>query len=142
MFSSSRYAPYLLAILRIVAGIILIQHGLQKEIGVLGGAGGNPGQSSWDAHNTLMGCVGILETGGSILLFLGLLTRPIAFVLSGEMAVAYWWRHFPRGTWPVVNRGEPAVLLCFIFLFLAAAGAGAWSIDRMIARRRGETTEA
>ncbi len=136
MISWNKSAPYALALLRIAAAIIIAQHGAQKLFGVLGGAGGNPGQSSLDAGNMLMAAVGILEFAGSILIAIGLWTRPIAFLLSGEMAVAYFWRHSPRGFWPVVNKGEPAALLAFIFLFLAAAGPGAWSVDEWREKRR------
>ena len=81
---------------------------------------------------------GVLEFYGGAAVLLGLLTRPIAFILSGEMAVAYFQFHQPQGFWPIQNHGEPAVLLCFIFLFFAAHGAGAWSVDAVIRRRRGQ----
>ncbi|MDQ6831005.1 MAG: DoxX family protein [Gemmatimonadota bacterium] len=136
MIWNNRYTPYALALLRIAAAIVIAQHGAQKLFGVLGGAGGNPGQSSIDAGNWLMAGVGVLECGGSLLIAIGLWTRPIAFLLSGEMAVAYFWRHTPRGFWPVVNKGEPAALLSFIFLFLAAAGPGAWSVDEWMRARK------
>ncbi|MEP6692720.1 MAG: DoxX family protein [Gemmatimonadaceae bacterium] len=126
---STRLASRSLAVLRIVACFVLFQHGLQKLFGLLGGAGGAPGQSSWAAGNPMMGTIGILETVGSILVALGLFTRPVAFLLSGEMAFAYFMRHAGKDFWPVINRGEPAVLLCFIFLMIAASGPGAWALD-------------
>ena len=82
-----------------------------------------------------IGLAGVLEFFGGIAIMLGLLTRPIAFVLSGEMAVAYFQAHQPHGMWPIQNHGEPAVLLCFIFLFFAADGAGEWSIDAVFRRK-------
>jgi putative oxidoreductase len=95
------------------------------------------------AKVTLMsqtGIGGILEFFGGILIVLGLLTRPVAFVLSGMMAVAYWQFHFyPTGGWPMQNGGVPAVLLCFIFFYMAAKGGGAWSLDALIKSRRGAT---
>jgi len=78
---------------------------------------------------SLVGVAGMLEFYGGTAILLGLLTKPVAFLLSGEMAVAYFMAHQPQGTWPIQNHGEPAVLLCFIFLFLAAHGGGEWSID-------------
>jgi putative oxidoreductase len=85
---------------------------------------------------TRLGLAGILETFGGFAIVLGLFTRPLAFVLAGEMAVAYFTAHFPRSMYPVVNQGEPAVLYCFIYLYLMFAGAGPWSIDAMIARAK------
>ena len=82
------------------------------------------------------GIGGILEFFGGILIMLGLFTRPVAFILSGMMAIAYWQFHFPSGHWPVQNQGMPAVLFCFIFLYMAAKGGGEWSLDTLIRRRR------
>jgi putative oxidoreductase len=82
-----------------------------------------------------MGIGGVLEFVGGLLLMLGLFTRPVAFILSGTMAVAYFQMHAPRGFWPLQNRGELAVLYCFLFLFLAVAGGGEWSLDRLLRRR-------
>ena len=79
---------------------------------------------------------GVLEVVGGVLIALGLFTRPVAFILSGEMAVAYWQFHAPNGTWPIQNHGEGAVLYCFIYLFMAAYGAGAWSLDAVIRKKR------
>jgi putative oxidoreductase len=83
-----------------------------------------------------------LEFFGGIAIMLGLFTRTVAFILSGMMAVAYWQFHAPNGTWPVQNQGMPAVLFCFIFLYIAAKGAGAWSLDALLRRRRGSSIKA
>jgi len=124
-------APYLLSVLRIVAAFLFMQIGTAKLFGfpaaILPG-GGTASVAS------LLGVAGILETLGGGLLLVGLFTRPVAFVLSGEMAVAYFYAHFPHGFWPVLNQGAPAVLYCFLFLYLSAAGAGPWSLDAL--RRR------
>jgi putative oxidoreductase len=88
------------------------------------------------------GIGGVLEFFGGILIMLGLFTRPVAFILSGMMAVAYWQFHFPMGRWPVQNQGMPAVLFCFIFLYMAARGAGEWSLDALIRRRLQGATSA
>ena len=124
-----RWAPYVLGLLRIVVAFLFIAHGTQKLFGV-------PVDEPRDpvALGSLMGVAGMLETFGGLLLLLGLFTRPVAFLLAGEMAVAYFKSHAPRGFWPALNGGEPAVLFCFVFLYLAAAGGGAWSLDRL--RRR------
>lgn len=118
---------------RVVAGLIFFQSGAMKLFGWYGGmpGGGTPPFLSqiWIG--------GVLEVAGGIAIMLGLFTRPVAFVLSGEMAVAYWQFHAPAGAWPVQNQGVPAVLYCFIFfLFMAAYGAGDWSIDALLRRRR------
>lgn len=117
---------------RVVAGLIFFQSGAMKLFGWYGGmpGGGTPPFLSqiWIG--------GVLEVAGGIAIMLGLFTRPVAFVLSGEMAVAYWQFHAPAGAWPVQNQGVPAVLYCFTFLFMAAYGAGDWSIDALLRRRR------
>lgn len=123
------------SLLRIVTGLLFAQHGAQKLFGWLGG-------QQVENVMSLMGIAGILEFFGGILIIIGLFTRPVAFLLSGEMAVAYFMAHFPQGFWPATNQGEPAVLFCFIFLYFAATGAGRWSIDEAIARRRGTVTTA
>ena len=89
---------------------------------------------------SLMGLAGVLETFGGFLILIGLFTRPVAFILAGEMAVAYFTAHFPNSFWPVLNRGEPAVLYCFIFLYLTVAGGGDWSVDAMLRGRRRTAT--
>jgi putative oxidoreductase len=120
-------------LLRIFAGFAFAQHGAQKLFGWFGGMGPEGGTAQL---MSLMGLAGTIEFVGGLLIMLGLFTRPIAFLASGEMAVAYFMSHFPRGFWPIENRGEPAVLFCFIFLFLAAHGAGTISLDALLARRR------
>src|SRR5208337_4895222 len=117
-----RCAFWLRAVLRIAVAILLMQHGGQKLFNYPAGHGTVPLQS-------LLGVAGILELGGGALLLVGLFTRPVAFILSGQMAVAYFMAHAKHGFWPVQNGGELAVVYCFIFLYLSAAGAGALSID-------------
>lgn len=129
------YARWAHVLLRIFAGAIVMQHGAQKLFGLLGGAGG-PGQVA--QFGTLPWVAGILEFVGGLLILAGLFTRPAAFLLAGEMAVAYFTVHAERDFWPVLNRGELAITLCFIFLYLATTGAGAFSVDRWLARRRRE----
>ena len=121
-------------LLRVVAGLLFLQAGGMKLLDWFGGV---PAQ--FGGHPKLLSQVwigGVLELYGGAAVLLGLCTRPIAFVLSGEMAVAYFQFHQPQGFWPIQNHGEPAVLLCFIFLFFAAHGAGDWSVDAVIRRRR------
>ena len=121
------WAPRLLSVLRIITAFLFMAHGAQKLFGIpapMPGGGGPPLMS-------LFGVAGILEFFGGLLILLGLFTRPVAFILAGEMAVAYFMVHAPGGFWPLLNRGEPAVLYCFIFLYLAAAGGGPWSVDRL-----------
>ncbi|HZN56295.1 MAG TPA: DoxX family protein [Candidatus Polarisedimenticolaceae bacterium] len=120
-------------LLRVVSGLLFFHAGAMKLLGWFGGMPGN--QPSPPPLTSQVGIAGILELFGGILIMLGLLTRPVAFILSGEMAVAYWQFHAPNGTWPIQNRGEAAVLLCFIFLYMAAHGGGDWSVDALIRRR-------
>jgi len=126
----SRPTGIILSALRIVAGFLLFCPGTMKLFGWFGGMPHMPGQSG--GLPPLLLAAGIIEVVGGALLMLGLFTRPVAFVCSGEMAFAYFIGHAPHGTWPIQNHGEPAVLLCFIFLFLAAAGAGPLSLDRAL----------
>ncbi len=119
-------------LLRLVASLLFIQTGSVKLFGWFGGV---PGGAAIPLTSEA-GIAGILEFFGGIAILLGLFTRPVAFILSGEMAVAYWQFHAPRATWPVQNQGMPAILLCFIFLFLAAYGSGQWSIDTVLKSRR------
>ena len=115
------------ALLRIVTGLVFMVHGAQKLFGMFGGAGPNGGSVPLAS---LFGVAGVLEFFGGLLIVLGLFTRPVAFILAGEMAYAFWTMHFPNGGInPVANHGEPAVLYCFIFLFLAFHGAGPYSVD-------------
>ncbi|MGE5233194.1 MAG: DoxX family protein [Acidobacteriota bacterium] len=125
------------ALLRIVSGLLFICPGGMKLFGWFGGIPG--GQTGLHLPPLLL-TAGIIEVVGGAAILLGLFTRPVAFVASGEMAFAYFIGHFPRGFWPIQNHGEPAVLLCFIFLFLAASGAGPFSLDRM--RQRGKIGRA
>lgn len=118
------WAPRLLSILRIVAALIFMEHGTQKLLGFPGGGGPSP--VMW----SLPWIAGVLELVGGLLLVLGLFTRPVAFILAGEMAVAYWMVHASKNFFPALNGGDAAILFCFVFLFLVAAGGGAWSIDR------------
>jgi putative oxidoreductase len=122
----SRWAPRLLSILRIVAALLFMQHGGQKLFGV---PSAQPGGAA--PLLSLMGVAGVLEFFGGLLILLGLFTRPVAFILAGEMAVAYFMAHAPQGFWPLLNRGELAVLYCFVFLYFAVAGGGEWSLDRL-----------
>ena len=119
---------------RVFAGAVIAQHGAQKLFGVLGGADGAGHAATFDL--TLRGIAGFLEFPGGILIILGLFTIPVAFILSGEMAVAYFLMHSPRGFWPVQNHGEVPVLLCFAFLYLAATGGGMYSLDHLRTRKR------
>jgi putative oxidoreductase len=137
----STWAPRALSILRIIAGFLLMQHGLQKLFGVLMPPApvGAPQEHGTFQLLSLMGVAGILESGGGLLLLLGLFTRPVAFILSGLMAFAYFMVHFGQGWygfWPILNKGELAVIYCFVFFYLAAAGGGAWSLDRLLRRDR------
>ena len=117
------------SLLRIVAALLFVQHGGQKLLGWFGGLPGG-------RLETLMLVAGCIELVGGVLLLLGFLTRPVAFLASGEMAVAYFRAHFPHGPWPLENHGELAVLFCFVWLFFAASGPGPWSLDALIARSR------
>jgi putative oxidoreductase len=116
-----RVAPYLYALLRLVAGLAFAQHGAQKLFGLLGGQAA--------PLTSQFGLAGVIEFVGGIMIALGLFTSPVAFIASGEMAWAYFQQHFPRGFWPIQNGGELAVLYCFIFLYLSAVGSGKLSID-------------
>ena len=123
-----KWAPYLLSILRIAAGLLFMQHGGEKLWGFAGGR---------VDHNfpQLHALAGPIELIGGLLITLGLFTRTTAFILCGEMAVAYFHQHAPHGLWPISNGGELAVLYCFIFLLLVSAGAGPWSMDRLIRKK-------
>ena len=123
----SPYVPYLLCLVRVVAGLLFFQHGLEKLFGF---AGARPEPTLW----AIRGVGGILEAFGGPLLALGLFTRPVAFILSGEMAVAYFRSWAPRGFFPIANGGEEATLNAYIFLWLVTAGAGAWSLDGLLRR--------
>lgn len=126
-------------LLRVVSGFLFCQAG---GLILFGWFGGMPDQPSPPPLLSQVGIGGVLEFFGGIAIMLGLLTRPVAFILSGMMAVAYWQFHQPNGVWPIQNQGMPAVLFCFIFLFLAAHGGGAWSLDALIRRKRMDTSDA
>jgi putative oxidoreductase len=127
---STLWTPRLLSVLRIIAGLVLLQYGLAKLFG-------------WPAvkmfenlpWRSLFGVAGMFELIGGGLLVLGLFTRPVAFILSGEMAAAYFIEHFPRGFFPLLNHGELAVILCFVCLYLFFAGAGPWSLDATMRKK-------
>lgn len=122
------WAPYVLSILRIVAALLFLQIGTAKLLAypaaVMPGGGTAP-------LTSLPGVAGALEMAGGALLVVGLFTRPVAFLLSGEMAVAYFIGHAPQGFWPVLNGGTDAVLFCFLWLYLSAAGPGPWGIEAL-----------
>jgi len=119
--------------LRIVFGLMFMQHGAQKLFAMFG-------REEAAELFTQIGLAGVLEFYGGLLIVLGLLTRPVAFVLAGEMAWAYFQAHFPRGWFPIENRGELPVLYCFAFLYLAARGGGSFSLDGLLARRRSKAS--
>jgi putative oxidoreductase len=130
------WAPRLLSVLRIVAALIFMEHGTQKLLGF------PPADNPGPALLSLLGLAGVLELAGGALLLLGLFTRPVAFVLSGMMAVAYWLAHAPQSFFPAVNGGDAAILFCFVFLYLATAGGGAWSLDNLRKRPRHDMAAA
>jgi len=127
MLSLDRWAPYALGLLRIVAALIFLEHGTQKLFGFPMRAGGGAGP----AFFTLYWFAGLLEFAGGALLAVGLFTRPVAFILSGQMAFAYWMSHAPRGVFPVLNGGDAAILYCFLFFYLVFAGPGAFALDKV-----------
>lgn len=120
---STVWAPRMLSVLRIMAALLFIAHGTQKLFGF------PPSDNPGPALLSLMGIGGLLETFGGLLLLIGLFTRPVAFVLAGMMAVAYFMVHAPQSFYPVLNRGDAAILFCFVFLYLFTAGGGPWSVD-------------
>src|SRR6476646_10642716 len=119
-----RFQPQLRAILRIMTALLFMEHGLAKLIHFPVAQPGVP-----DPLPTILVAAAYIEVIGGGLLVLGLFTRLVAFLCAGEMAIGYFMFHFPKGFWPIVNMGEAAILYCFIFLYLAAAGPGAWSVD-------------
>jgi putative oxidoreductase len=122
----ANWIPRLLSVLRIVSAFLIMEHGMQKWLAF------PVPRSSPTTLWSLSGVAGLVELFGGLFLLLGLFTRPVAFLLSGLMAFAYFIAHAPQSFWPIVNRGELAALYCFVFLYLAAAGAGPWSIDRWL----------
>ncbi len=130
MFSKlDRLQPYVLGIVRIITGLLFLQHGASKLLGFP-----PPARPADIALFSLIGFAGILELCGGALVALGLFTRAAAFVLSGEMAFAYFVAHEPRGFFPLLNGGEDAILFCFVFFYLVFAGGGAFSLDAMLGR--------
>ena len=126
-----KYAPYLYAVLRIVAGLMFAMHGTQKLF-------------SWPVPgppqlNSMLLAAGIIEFACGLLIAIGFLTSYAALIASGQMAVAFFYQHFPRGVLPIVNQGELAVLYCFLFLYMAAQGSGPWSVDALLRRGRPAT---
>lgn len=125
-----QWSPRLLSVLRIVTAFLFIQHGSMKLLGF-------PPSEAFAGVKlfSLIGFAGVLELFGGLMVLLGLFTRPVAFILSGQMAFAYFMAHAPHGFFPILNRGELAVLYCFVFLYLAVAGGGVWSVDQIRGRR-------
>ena len=149
MNNLTKYQPQMLGLLRIVTALVFMEHGTQKLFGFPpmggpggggGGAGGGPGGGMPAFMGTLMLIAGILETFGGLAILVGLLTRPVAFILAGETAVIFWWMHVTmmgKGTiFPIANGGEDAVLYCFTFLDLVFAGPGAFAVDGLLQRNR------
>jgi putative oxidoreductase len=130
------WSPQLLSILRIISAFLFVAHGTQKWLDFP-----TPRATPMELWS-LGGVAGILELVGGALLLVGLFTRPVAFVLSGLMAFAYFIAHAPQGFWPLLNRGELAALYCFVFLYIAAAGGGPWSVDEVWRRRTSGPGEA
>jgi putative oxidoreductase len=118
----SRLQPQLLAVLRIIVGLLFLEHGLSKFLAF-------PMPFPVHPLPPLLVAAGVIECLAGALTTIGLFTRLAAFIASGEMAIGYWMMHFPQGFWPIANKGEAAIMFCFVFLYLAAAGPGAWGID-------------
>ncbi|WP_294172204.1 DoxX family protein [uncultured Sphingomonas sp.] len=127
-----RWSPTFLSVLRIMTALLFLSHGTSKILGV------PLSTASFPPPWTQFWVAGMLELIGGTLLLIGLFTRPTAFILAGEMAVAYWLVHAPDNFWPALNRGETAILFCFIFLYTVFAGPGPWSVDAWLRRRRAE----
>ena len=124
------WSPRMLSVLRIMTGLLFLEHGTQKLFAFPPPA--NPGPALF----SLLGVQGIIELVGGILITVGFLTRPVAFILAGDMAVAYFMRHAPRDFFPALNGGKLAILYCFVFLYLFVAGGGVWSVDEWRATSR------
>ena len=130
------WEPRMLSILRIMVGLLYMEHGLAKILDFPH----QPNHAPYALFTLVPGLQGLLELVGGLLLALGFFTRTVAFVLAGNMAVAYFMVHAPRGFWPLVNRGEPAVFFCFTWLYFAAAGGGPWSLDALRGRSSGRAS--
>src|SRR5215469_4115028 len=126
----AHYEPPLRSLFRIVAAFTFSLHGWQKLFGAFGGLGGHTPPPA-----SMLGLAGLIETVGGLFMILGLLTRPVAFLLSGEMAIGYFRTHAPRGFWPMLNGGEITVFYCFFFLWLTSAGPGPWSLDWLLRKK-------
>jgi putative oxidoreductase len=128
------WEPRKLSILRIMTGLLFFEHGLNK----LFNFPATPNHAPWDFSilfsSLSPGLQGPIEVVGGLLIALGLFTRPVAFILAGDMAFAYFWSHAPRGFFPMLNNGDAAILYCFVFLYLWLAGGGEWSLDRLLRR--------
>jgi putative oxidoreductase len=133
----ARRSPYTLALLRIVSGLIFLEHGTQKFLSF---PAGEYAGSGW-ALNNPGAFAGVIELVTGLLVAIGLFTRPAAFLASGTMAVAYWMAHAPQNAFPVNNGGDAAILYCFVFLHLVFAGPGAWSVDEVMSRRLASTAD-
>ena len=133
--NEGRYGGQALSLLRIVAALLLLLHGSTKLLGF------PPSEMPMPPAMSLMWIGGVLELVGGLMLMVGILSRPVAFILSGEMAVAYWMFHAPNSTFPSVNGGDAAILFCFVFLLIAAAGPGPWSVDAALGRKRAVTVD-
>jgi len=125
-----RLAPYVLSILRIVVALLFLQHGLSKLFGF-------PQPMAPPPMFTMIWFAGVIELVGGVLVTLGLFTRVAAFIMSGEMAIGYFLAHAPRSFFPALNGGDPAILYCFVFLYLVFAGPGPWSLDALWSRKWG-----
>jgi putative oxidoreductase len=125
------WTPRVLSVMRIVSALLLMQHGGQKLAGFPA-----PQRYEFDLLS-LSGVAGVLELFGGFMLLVGFMSRPVAFLLSGLMAFAYFIGHAPRGFWPILNGGELAAMYCFVFLYLSVAGGGVWSLDRLSGKSRG-----
>lgn len=132
----TRYGPQALSLLRIVAALLFVLHGTSKLINF------PPFSMALPQPGDLLWIGAILELVGGLMLLAGIFSRPVAFILSGEMAVAYWMFHAPKSTFPSVNMGEAAILFCFIFLLVAAAGPGPWSLDASRGKKLVQTEDA
>ena len=126
----ARYEPYILSIVRVVVALLFFEHGLSRLFGF-------PSPLPTPALFSMYWFAGAIELVGGALVALGLFTRAAALIMSGEMAFAYFMSHAPHGFFPILNRGDGAILYCFIFLYLAFAGAGPWSLDSLLSRKRG-----
>jgi putative oxidoreductase len=135
MKNLERFTPYALSVLRIMAALLFMQHGLQKLL-----LFPTPSEAGTPGPWTLVWFGGWIEAAGGALLAAGLFTRAVAFVAAGEMAVAYWVVHAPVSFYPVVSEGDLAILFCFVFLLFVFAGPGAWSLDRLLAKRTAKSS--